>query len=174
MQADRLHVEDAFLTVARRAAGLFDQQRHRVRFIQQPQSRFARLTVIRGIEKHAAPLEQAMHVRHHRGDPAHVVVDTQRAFIALDALAWLAGLAAARGEPATALASGADGLDALRTLARDAPTHLVPGGWLLLEHGWDQGAAVRGLLRDAGFQRIETLRDLEDRERVTLGSRAPV
>lgn len=79
-----------------------------------------------------------------------------------------------RFEPATALASGADGLDALRTLARDAPTHLVPGGWLLLEHGWDQGAAVRGLLRDAGFQRIETLRDLEDRERVTLGSRAPV
>ena len=65
------------------------------------------------------------------------------------------------------------GFDALRTLARDAPTHLVPGGWLLLEHGWDQGAAVRGLLRDAGFQRIETLRDLEDRERVTLGSRAP-
>ena len=79
-----------------------------------------------------------------------------------------------RFEPATALASGADGLDALRTLARDAPTHLVPGGWLLLEHGWNQGAAVRGLLRDAGFQRIETLRDLEDRERVTLGSRAPV
>ncbi len=79
-----------------------------------------------------------------------------------------------RFEPATVLASGADGLDALRTLARDAPTHLVPGGWLLLEHGWDQGAAVRGLLRDAGFQRIETLRDLEDRERVTLGSRAPV
>lgn len=79
-----------------------------------------------------------------------------------------------RFEPDAALASGADGFDALRTLARDAPTHLVPGGWLLLEHGWDQGAAVRGLLRDAGFQRIETLRDLEDRERVTLGSRAPV
>jgi release factor glutamine methyltransferase len=78
-----------------------------------------------------------------------------------------------RFEPEAALASGTDGLDALRTLAHDAPAHLVPGGWLLLEHGWDQGAAVRGLLREAGFQRIETLRDLEDRERITLGRRAP-
>ncbi len=79
-----------------------------------------------------------------------------------------------RFEPDAALASGADGLDALRTIARDAPAHLLPGGWLLLEHGLDQGEAVRGLLRDAGFHRIETLRDLEDRERVTLGCRAPV
>ena len=79
-----------------------------------------------------------------------------------------------RFEPDAALASGADGLDALRTIARDAPDHLVPGGWLLLEHGLDQGEAVRGLLRDAGFHRIETLCDLEDRERVTLGCRAPV
>ncbi|MEB2315251.1 MAG: peptide chain release factor N(5)-glutamine methyltransferase [Xanthomonadaceae bacterium] len=78
-----------------------------------------------------------------------------------------------RFEPETALASGADGLDALRTLARGAPGHLAPGGWLLLEHGLDQGEAVRGLLRDAGFHRIETLRDLEGRERVTLGCRAP-
>src|SRR5690606_31194922 len=78
-----------------------------------------------------------------------------------------------RFEPDAALASGADGLDALRTLARGAPGHLAPGGWLLLEHGLDQGEAVRGLLRDAGFHRIETLRDLEGRERVTLGCRAP-
>ncbi len=78
-----------------------------------------------------------------------------------------------RFEPDAALASGADGLDALRVIARDAPAHLLPGGWLLLEHGLDQGEAVRGLLRDAGFHRIETLRDLEDRERVTLGCRAP-
>ncbi len=78
-----------------------------------------------------------------------------------------------RFEPGTALASGVDGLDALRTLARDAPAHLAPGGWLLLEHGFDQGAPVRALLHDAGFHRIETLRDLEGRERVTLGGLAP-
>lgn len=74
-----------------------------------------------------------------------------------------------RFEPRAALASGADGLDAIRAIARAAPAHLFAGGWLLLEHGWEQGAAVRALLGDAGFTGIETARDLEDRERVTLG-----
>ena len=74
-----------------------------------------------------------------------------------------------RFEPGSALASGADGLDAIRAIARDAPAHLVPGGWLLLEHGWEQGAAVRGLLSAAGFTRVGTERDLEGRDRVTLG-----
>ncbi|MFC3552030.1 peptide chain release factor N(5)-glutamine methyltransferase [Lysobacter cavernae] len=74
-----------------------------------------------------------------------------------------------RHEPRSALASGADGLDAIRTIVRDAPAHLQPGGWLLLEHGWEQGAAVRGLLAAAGFEAIETVRDLEQRDRVSLG-----
>ncbi|MCI4567864.1 peptide chain release factor N(5)-glutamine methyltransferase [Lysobacter sp. CFH 32150] len=74
-----------------------------------------------------------------------------------------------RFEPGSALASGADGLDAIRVIARDAPAHLVPGGWLLLEHGWEQGAAARALLSAAGFMQVSTERDLEDRDRVTLG-----
>ncbi len=73
-----------------------------------------------------------------------------------------------RHEPAAALASGVDGLDAIRTIVRDAPAHLVPGGWLLLEHGWQQGAAVRGLLAEARFIDIATHQDLEGRDRVTL------
>lgn len=77
-----------------------------------------------------------------------------------------------RHEPRAALASGTDGLDAIRAIARAAPAHLHPGGWLLLEHGWEQGAAVRALLQAAGFEAVETARDLEDRERVTLGRRA--
>lgn len=52
-----------------------------------------------------------------------------------------------------------------------APTHLVPGGWLLLEHGLDQGAAVRALLQDNGFAEVGTVPDLERRDRVTLGRR---
>lgn len=74
-----------------------------------------------------------------------------------------------RFEPAGALASGADGLDAIRIIVRDAPAHLLPGGWLLLEHGWEQGEAVRGLLQAAGFVDVVTERDLEGRDRVTLG-----
>jgi release factor glutamine methyltransferase len=74
-----------------------------------------------------------------------------------------------RFEPAPALASGTDGLDAIRTIVAAAPAHLQPQGWLLLEHGWDQGAAVRALLADAGFVDVATERDLEQRDRVTLG-----
>lgn len=74
-------------------------------------------------------------------------------------------------EPATALASGPDGLDAIRTIAAAAPAHLVDGGWLLLEHGYDQGARVRALLMAAGFVDIRTERDLEARDRVSLGRR---
>lgn len=77
-----------------------------------------------------------------------------------------------RFEPPGALASGSDGLDAIRVIVRDAPTHLVPGGWLLLEHGWEQGEAVQGLLQAAGFVEVTTVRDLEGRDRVTLGRHA--
>lgn len=74
-----------------------------------------------------------------------------------------------RFEPGTALISGVDGLDAIRQIVSTAPAHLNPGGWLLLEHGWDQGEAVRELLREAGFEAVATRRDLEARERVSLG-----
>ncbi|PPU42396.1 peptide chain release factor N(5)-glutamine methyltransferase [Xanthomonas arboricola] len=78
-----------------------------------------------------------------------------------------------RYEPASALASGPDGLDDIRLIVADAPAHLLPGGWLLLEHGWDQGAAVAGLLRARGFDAVATHRDLEQRDRVTLGGWSP-
>jgi release factor glutamine methyltransferase len=74
-----------------------------------------------------------------------------------------------RFEPASALSSGADGLDALRAITGRAPAHLGDDGWLLVEHGWDQGAAVRGLFAAVGFIEVETARDLEGRDRVTLG-----
>jgi release factor glutamine methyltransferase len=74
-----------------------------------------------------------------------------------------------RHEPPSALASGPDGLDAIRTIARDAYAHVRPGGWLLLEHGFDQGAAVRTVLECAGWCDVETAPDLEQRDRVTFG-----
>lgn len=77
-----------------------------------------------------------------------------------------------RFEPPSALSSGADGLDAIRRIVRDAPSHLATGGWLLLEHGWDQGEAVRALLAGAGLVDIETAQDLEGRDRVSLGRTA--
>lgn len=76
-----------------------------------------------------------------------------------------------RHEPPRALSSGIDGLDAIRTIVSAAPRHLVPGGWLLLEHGLEQGAAIRALLDQADFVEIETAQDLEQRDRVTLGRR---
>jgi release factor glutamine methyltransferase len=74
-----------------------------------------------------------------------------------------------RHEPAAALASGADGLDAIRRILAAAPAHLAPGGQLWLEHGHDQAAAVRELLDAAGLQRIEQHRDLAGIVRVSGG-----
>jgi len=74
-----------------------------------------------------------------------------------------------RFEPPPALASGADGLDAIREIIAGAHEHLVAGGWLLLEHGWEQGEAIRALLVQAGFDQAQTVQDLEQRDRVTLG-----
>ena len=76
-----------------------------------------------------------------------------------------------RFEPLSALVGGADGLDAIRQLSAQARDYLRHGGWLMLEHGWDQGEAVRTVLRAAGYQAVGTLRDIEERERVTLGQR---
>jgi len=74
-----------------------------------------------------------------------------------------------RFEPPGALASGPDGLDAIRAIIAAAPAHLHAGGWLLLEHGKEQGAAVRTLLAKSGFVDVSTARDLESRERVSGG-----
>ena len=77
-----------------------------------------------------------------------------------------------RFEPALALASGVDGLDAIRAIITCAPAHLQPGGWLLFEHGYDQAEAVAGLLRAAGLAAVESLFDLQGHARVTLGQRS--
>ena len=77
-----------------------------------------------------------------------------------------------RFEPILALTSGADGLDAIRAIIACAPAHLMSGGWLLLEHGYDQAEAVAGLLRAAGWQAVESLQDLLGHFRVTLGRRS--
>ena len=69
-------------------------------------------------------------------------------------------LAALRHEPLGALASGADGLDDIRRIVEDAPAHLREGGWLLLEHGYDQAAAVRALLARRGFAEVQSRDDL--------------
>ncbi|KOQ60871.1 MULTISPECIES: peptide chain release factor N(5)-glutamine methyltransferase [Stenotrophomonas] len=76
-----------------------------------------------------------------------------------------------RFEPSTALASGMDGLDDIRRIVEGGQAHLRPGGWLLIEHGWDQGAAIRALFEATGFAEVQTVQDLEQRDRITLGRR---
>ena len=74
-------------------------------------------------------------------------------------------------EPRAALVAGPDGLAAVRTIAAGARNRLRPGGWLLLEHGAGQGAAVRELLDGRGYQDVRTVDDLGGRARVTEGRR---
>ncbi|MGA9342283.1 MAG: peptide chain release factor N(5)-glutamine methyltransferase [Rhodanobacteraceae bacterium] len=74
-----------------------------------------------------------------------------------------------RFEPRSALVSGDDGLDAIRSIVATAPRHLNPGGWLLLEHGQDQADRVREILHQAAFCEIVTETDLAGKDRVSLG-----
>ncbi len=74
-------------------------------------------------------------------------------------------------EPQQALTSGADGLDAIRHIVAGAPKHLANGGWLLLEHGYDQAERVRTLLAAHGFQQVQSRRDLVGIERCSGGQR---
>lgn len=74
-----------------------------------------------------------------------------------------------RFEPSSALVAGRDGLDDIRAIIQSAPAHLLPGGWLLLEHGFDQAEAVRELLVTGGFVEVHSRRDLGGHERISLG-----
>ncbi|MGF6435329.1 peptide chain release factor N(5)-glutamine methyltransferase [Kosakonia sp. 1610] len=76
-----------------------------------------------------------------------------------------------RFEPLSALVAADNGLADLHTLIKEAPRYLLPQGWLLLEHGWQQGAAVREIFARYGWQQVETCRDYGDNERLTLGRR---
>lgn len=78
-------------------------------------------------------------------------------------------LAALKFEPSLALTSGTDGLDDLRQIVSQAPRHLVTGGWLLLEHGYDQAKAVRHLLTASGFVQVQSRHDLAGIERCSGG-----
>jgi release factor glutamine methyltransferase len=78
-------------------------------------------------------------------------------------------LPALHAEPRSALVSGDAGLADLRAIVRGAPAHLLPGGWLLLEHGWQQAQAVRTLLSEAGFGNVASRRDLAGIERASGG-----
>jgi len=80
-----------------------------------------------------------------------------------------AHLAALIFEPASALVSGADGLDAIREIVPAARTHLERGGWLLVEHGLGQGAAVRALMQTSGLEEVQTWPDLAGIGRVSGG-----
>ena len=74
-----------------------------------------------------------------------------------------------RFEPASALVSGADGLDDIRHIVQTAPGFLQPGGWLLLEHGWEQAATVRQLLAVQGFDEVQSWQDLAGHQRISGG-----
>jgi release factor glutamine methyltransferase len=74
-----------------------------------------------------------------------------------------------RFEPSSALVAGIDGLDDIRLIIEQAPEHLLAGGWLLLEHGFDQAEAVRELLVQRGFATVESRRDLGGHQRISLG-----
>lgn len=78
-------------------------------------------------------------------------------------------LAALAHEPLEALAAGFDGLDDIRQIVQQAPQHLQPGGWLLLEHGYDQADRVRKLLAQHGFLKLQSRRDLGGIERCSGG-----
>ncbi len=74
-----------------------------------------------------------------------------------------------RFEPRSALASGNLGLDDLALISATAPAHLIPGGWLLVEHGCDQGLDCRDLFLNQGLAEVQSRRDLAGHERITLG-----
>jgi release factor glutamine methyltransferase len=74
-----------------------------------------------------------------------------------------------RFDPRFALTSGADGLDAIRLIIATAPAHLAVGGWLLLEHGYDQGDAVAALFRQSDFTEVNSHKDLAGQPRLTMG-----
>jgi release factor glutamine methyltransferase len=74
-----------------------------------------------------------------------------------------------RFEPVTALVSGKDGLDDIRHIIVQSASHLLPGGWLLLEHGYDQAARVCGLLEASKFEAVFSACDLAGIERASGG-----
>jgi len=74
-----------------------------------------------------------------------------------------------RFEPISALSSGADGLDDIRKIINDCLIHLKPQGWIMIEHGYNQAEKVANLMAGTGLINIETIKDLGNNDRVTIG-----
>lgn len=74
-----------------------------------------------------------------------------------------------RFEPLTALVAANEGLADIVHIVTTSRQHLLPGGWLLVEHGWTQGDAVRDVFIAAGYRAVETCRDYGGNDRLTLG-----
>lgn len=104
-----------------------------------------------------------------RGVPPFDLILSNPPYIALDDPHLQAP--ALRHEPRSALTAGPEGLDDIVRIVDDARGHLKAGGWLLLEHGFRQGEAVRARLQQAGYGQVTTHRDLHGNERVTIGQR---
>lgn len=113
-------------------------------------------------------------VRFAQGDWWQAVAAAQRFRLVVSNPPYIAGgdphLAALQHEPQIALTPGGDGLDAIRAIVAGAPQHLEPGGWLLIEHGYDQAEAVADLLRRHGFCAVQHRHDLAGHTRCTGGS----
>jgi len=77
-----------------------------------------------------------------------------------------------RFEPLSALVAEDSGLADIKQIAAEAQTYLQPGGWLLLEHGWQQATAVREILRHHQFLQVETCQDYGGNDRVTVGQKS--
>ena len=124
-------------------------------------------------QANAQRLGLPVHFRH--GDWLQGVTDTFHAIVSNPpyVAAGDPHLDALRHEPAMALSSGPDGLEAIRTIVCSAAQHLHPGGWLLLEHGYEQAQAVCALLAQAGFSAVQTRHDLAGLERCSGGRLSP-
>lgn len=76
-----------------------------------------------------------------------------------------------RFEPTSALIAGGGGLDGLSVIISTASKHLEPGGWLIVEHGWNQRESCQSMFRRSGYAEVQTLNDLANLARITLGQR---
>lgn len=114
-------------------------------------------------------------VRWHTGTWWHALAGSSGWRLAVSNPPYIAGndphLESLKSEPLAALTPGPSGLEALRELISGAPSRLAPGGWMLVEHGHDQGAAVRALFEAVGLEGVGTRRDMAGRERCTGGRR---
>lgn len=122
-----------------------------------------------------AALHRAGNVRFLRSDWFAALSDDERFDLIVSNPPYIAetdphlGRGDVRFEPPLALSSGPDGLNDIRRIVRQTPAHLACGGWLLIEHGYDQGEAVRDLLRQAGLVAVASHADLQGHDRVSGG-----